>query len=70
MHSSYDTLLVGYPWNATYITDYDYDGQTSISDVIVNFTSDGSINNVGFLIEFYSGKEQRTVPVQRYNERS
>ena len=63
MYFSYDYLLVGYPWNATYITDYDYDGETYTSDVMVNFTSDGSINDMGFLIEFYAGKEQRTIPV-------
>ena len=52
---SYDHLVIGYPWNATYVTDYDYDGMTFLSDVIVNFTTDGSINYWGFLIQFYSG---------------
>ena len=54
----YDYLRVGYPWNSTFVAPhdfYDHTGDTYSSDVIVHFTSDGSVNNLGFLLQFYSG---------------
>ena len=52
----YDELLIGYPWNATYVTSqYDLYGQTFTSDFIVHFMSDGSVNNRGFNLEYYAG---------------
>ena len=61
MYFRYDNLIVGYPWNATYVTQHNLTGVTFepwggyYSYIVVNFTSDGSKNKRGFFIRFHSG---------------